>query len=54
MLIYHERREFRIKNIACFLSHVGQNSGGFLIMGVTEIVGLVFLMLRSVREETEY
>jgi hypothetical protein len=53
MLNYHERRGFRVKTLHVF-SHVGQNSGGFLIVGVTETIGLMFHMLRSVREEPEY
>ena len=44
---YHERREVRLKKLYVLL-HVGQNSSRFLIIGVTETVGLMPHMLRSV------
>jgi len=50
----HLPGEERVQGKIIEFSHIGQNSDGFLIVGVTETVGLMFHMLRSVWEETEY
>ena len=44
----HLPGEERVQGKIIEFSHIGQNSDGFLIVGVTETVGLMFHMLRSV------